>query len=238
MKNYKRVILKLSGEALKDGDLILSKKVLADILNQLKILVNEYKIEIAIVVGGGNIWRGENIKELKMNREKADYMGMLATSINALGITSYFNQNNLKTKMQNALDFEKISEVIDIKKANSYLKNNYILLFGGGTGKPFLSTDTAAALRALDIQADAILMAKNEIDGVYDSDPKTNSKAKLFSKLTFQEVIDKKLKFADEEAMKLLQGKNIDIIVFNMNKKNNIVNLYNNPKTKKTLIYN
>lgn len=244
MKSYKRILLKLSGEALKDkkNDLVLSKEVLDNLLHQVSTLVKKHKVQVAIVVGGGNIWRGVNIEKLQMkdsSLERADYMGMTATTFNALGISTYFNQKGLKTYMQNALDFEKISDKLNSKKAIAHLNKYDVVIFGGGTGKPFLSTDTAAADRALEIKADVIFVAKNGTDGVYTADPNKVKTAKFIEYITYQEMISKKLNAMDLAAMKKLKGKNIDILLFDFNKKDNIINIFKQPeKTKKTIITN
>ncbi len=235
---YKRILLKLSGEALGSSNSILDKSILTNLLKQLKTLRDEYKVQIGIVVGGGNIFRGEISKDLGMGEDTApaDYMGMMATSINALGMTTFLNNNGVDAIMQNSLLFEKISLGIDPKEAIEALEDNKIVVFGGGTGKPYLSTDTAAALRAIDIKADVILMAKNGVDGVYTDDPNINHDATLIPELSFQDIIDQDLKVVDHEAMELLQGKNIDLLVFNMNTPNNIINLYKDGNANKTII--
>lgn len=235
---YKRILLKLSGEALGSKTSILDKEILMSLLNQIKILRDEYKIQIAIVVGGGNIFRGQISNDLGMGEDTspADYMGMMATTINALGIVTFLNNNGIEAKLQNSLYFEKISNGIDKIQADKDLNSNKIVVFGGGTGEPYLSTDTAAAKRAIEINADVILMAKNGVDGVYDDDPKLNVNAKFIPELTFEEVIEKKLMVVDIEAMKILKGKKIDLLIFNMNTANNIINLYKNKDTKKTII--
>ncbi len=235
---YKRILLKLSGEALGSQSSILDKSILTNLLKQIKTIRDDHKVQLAIVVGGGNIFRGQISENLGMGEDTApaDYMGMMATSINALGITTFLNNNGVETVMQNSLAFEKISMGIDAQEAKKSLEEGKVVIFGGGTGKPYLSTDTAAALRAIDIEADGILMAKNGVDGVYTEDPNINHDATLIPELTFQDVIDQDLKVVDHEAMELLIGKNIDLILFNMNTPNNIINLYKDNNTNKTVI--
>ncbi len=235
---YKRILLKLSGEALGSHKSILDKSILMNLLKQLKKLTDDLKVEVAIVVGGGNIFRGNISDDLGMGEDtaNADYMGMMATTINALGIATFLNNNGVGAVMQNSLSFEKISKGIDAEAADRALKAGNIVVFGGGTGKPYLSTDTAAALRAIDINADGILMAKNGVDGVYTEDPNVNPEAKLIPELSFQDVIDQDLKVVDHEAMQMLKGKEIDLILFNMNTPNNIINLYEDHTTNKTII--
>lgn len=236
--DYKRILLKLSGEALGTKESTLSKDVLNDLLNQIKFLQENKKIEIAIVVGGGNIFRGKISSDLGMGEDTslADYMGMMATSINALGISTFLENNGIPSIFQNSLKFEKISKGLNKKEAKKALSNGKVVVFGGGTGEPYLSTDTAASMRAVEINADAILMAKNNVDGVYTADPLKDKSAKHISEILFDEIIDKNFKVIDQKALEILKGKNIDIILFNMNKKDNIINLYENPKTKKTII--
>ncbi len=235
---YKRVLLKLSGEALGSAHSILDKSILNNLLKQLKTLTEDFGVQVAIVVGGGNIFRGQISEDLGMGEDTApaDYMGMMATSINALGLVTFLNNNGVSAVLQNSLKFEKISDGIDYESADADLKNNKIVVFGGGTGKPYLSTDTASALRAIGINADGILMAKNGVDGVYTDDPNINPDAKLIPSLTFQDVVDQDLKVVDHEAMEMLKGKNIDLILFNMNTPNNIINLYKDMNTNKTII--
>ncbi len=235
---YKRILLKLSGEALGSSHSILDKSILTNLLKQLKTLTDELKVEVAIVVGGGNIFRGQISDDLGMGEDTAlaDYMGMMATSINALGIATFLNNNGVEAIMQNSLKFEKISDGINTDEANQALKSGKVVVFGGGTGRPYLSTDTAAALRAIDINADGILMAKNGVDGVYTDDPNVNPDAELIPALSFQNVIDQNLKVVDHEAMEMLKGKEIDLILFNMNTPNNIINLYRDKNTNKTII--
>ncbi len=235
---YKRILLKLSGEALGSSHSILDKSILTNLLKQLKTLTDELNVEVAIVVGGGNIFRGQISDDLGMGEDTAlaDYMGMMATSINALGIATFLNNNGVEAIMQNSLKFEKISEGINTDEADKALKAGKVVVFGGGTGRPYLSTDTAAALRAIDINADGILMAKNGVDGVYTDDPNVNPDAELIPALSFQNVIDQNLKVVDHEAMEMLKGKEIDLILFNMNTPNNIINLYKDKNTNKTII--
>ncbi|BDU67700.1 MAG: uridylate kinase [Candidatus Tyloplasma litorale] len=236
--NHKRILLKLSGEALSSNSSILDRNILNGILNQVKILINEYGLEIGIVVGGGNIFRGQISQSIGLGEDTApaDYMGMLATTINAIGLNSFFNKNGVESKLQNSLKIENVSSGINVKAANKFLSEKKVVIFGGGTGKPYLSTDTAAAMRAIEIKADAILMAKNGVDGVYDDDPLKNANAQFIPELSFQDVIKNKLRVVDLEAMELLKNQKIDLILFNMNTPNNIISLYKNKYTKKTII--
>lgn len=235
---YKRILLKLSGEALGTKDDVLDKEVLTNILEQIKILINDFNVELSIVIGGGNLFRGKVSESLGMGKDTsiADYMGMMATTINAMGIAAFLNNNGIEAIMQNSLKIEHISEGINKEEANNALKENKVVIFGGGTGEPYVSTDTAAAMRAIEINAEVILMAKNGVDGVYDIDPTENPNAKFIENLTFEEVIEKNLKIVDKEAMNLLKNEKIDLIVFNMKTPNNIINLYRDKQTRKTTI--
>ena len=235
---YKRILLKLSGEALGTKSDVLDKEVLTNILEQIRILINDYNVELSIVIGGGNLFRGKVSESLGMGKDTsiADYMGMMATTINAMGITAFLNNNGIDAIMQNSLKIEHISEGINKEEANNALKENKVVIFGGGTGEPYVSTDTAAAMRAIEINAEVILMAKNGVDGVYDIDPTENPNAKFIENLTFEEVIEKNLKIVDKEAMNLLKNEKIDLIVFNMKTPNNIINLYRDKQTRKTTI--
>lgn len=237
---YKKILIKLSGEALEEQNKTISKKVLDDILYQVSYLKEKYDLSISIVVGGGNIFRGKISSNLGLgsDTEKADYMGILATTINALGISAFFTHRNLENHVFNSLKIEKIAEETDFKKAKKLFDEKKVIIFGGGTGKPYVSTDTAAVLRAFDIEADVILMAKNGVDGIYDSDPKINKSANFISNISFEDIIEKNLKALDIEACQLLNNsdKNINVILFNMNKKNNIINLYEKDNVKFTLI--
>ncbi len=235
---YKRILLKLSGEALGTQANVLDKGILNGIYQQIKILNEEFNVQIAIVVGGGNMFRGALSESLGLGEDTApaDYMGMLATSINALGLTTFLKNKGLDAVMQNSLELESISEKVNPKKAIDALEKGRIVIFGGGTGKPYVSTDTGAAMRAIDIDAEVILMAKNGVDGVYTHDPLRYPDAQFIDELTFDEVVNKNLKVVDFDAMKMLKGKNIDILLFNMNTPNNIINLYKDNSTRKTII--
>lgn len=219
----KRILLKLSGEALAGEDKkgINQAKVNA-IAEEIKQLYELGNIELAIVVGAGNIWRGKEAEESGMNRSSADYMGMLATILNALSLQNALEQLGLDTRALTSLEIPSVAEPYIRRKALSHFEKGRILIFGGGSGLPFFTTDTAAALRSAELGIEMILMAKNGVDGVYDSDPRTNENAKRYTKLTHQEVIEKKLHVMDLTAAAMCSENNIDILVFDMNKKGNI----------------
>ena len=234
--NYKRILLKLSGEALSDGgDAIYNKKVLENIYEEVKFLVDK-KVQVSIVIGGGNIWRGEIANQINLDHEKADYMGMLATSINSIALTSFFNNKGLESVFVNMFEIENVAKNATPEVLNTYLNEGKVVIFGGGTGKPFFSTDTAASLRAKETNAEAIFIAKNNTNGIYDKDPNTNQDAIFYPEITFQEIIDRKLKVIDITAIELLKTTNIELIIFNMNRDNFIKNLYNNSNQTKTIV--
>lgn len=216
---YKRILLKLSGESLAgeakhgiDFDTVLS------FCEPIKKLVED-GVEVAIVVGGGNFWRGRTSG--KMDRTRADHMGMLATTINALGVADALEQIGVDVRVQTAIGMRAIAEPYIRNKALRHLEKGRVVIFGCGTGNPFFSTDTAAALRAAEIEAQIILKA-TMVDGVYDSDPKTNPDAKRYSKLSFHDVLEKDLKVIDSTAAAICKDNNIDLLVFSVDNPNNI----------------
>lgn len=218
---YKRVLLKLSGEALSSKDASLDPKILKGLAEELK-KVKESGVELAIVVGGGNFIRGREIQALGMNRAQADYMGMLGTVINALAVQNALENEGVDTRVQTAVEMPKVAEPYILRRALRHLEKGRVVIFGAGTGSPYFSTDTTASLRASEIGADVILMAKNGVDGVYDSDPKTNPEAKKFDHLTHLDLLNQDLKVMDTTAVSMCHDNDIDIVVFNMNKPGNI----------------
>ena len=224
MAIYKRIVLKISGESLagdKANGSILDISILNDYAKVIKELVNE-GVQVSIVVGAGNIWRGKIAENMGMDRATGDYMGMLGTIMNALAIQNILEQNDVKTRVMTSLPINAVAEPYIRRKAITHLEKGYVVIFGGGTGNPFFSTDTTAALRASELGCTKILMAKNGTDGVYDSDPRKNKDAKKFIKITHQEVLEKQLGFMDLTAATLCSENNIDILVFDMNVKGNI----------------
>jgi len=219
---FKRVVLKLSGEALA-GDLGygIDPKVISSIANQLKEIV-ELEVEVAIVVGGGNIWRGVAGSSKGMDRATADYMGMLATVINALALQDALENIDVPTRVQTSIEMRQVAEPYIRRKAIRHLEKQRVVIFAGGTGNPYFSTDTAAALRAAEVEADVILMAKNKTDGVYSSDPSIDKTATMFESLTYLEVIQNGLGIMDSTASSLSMDNHIPMIVFNISKEGNI----------------
>ena len=217
---YKRVILKISGEALAgQAGFGLDHNVINDIADQI-ISVVKIGCEVAIVVGGGNIWRGR--AGVGMDRSTADYMGMLATTINALGVADALEQLDVPVRVQTAISMQEIAEPYIRNRAVRHLEKGRVVVFGCGTGNPFFSTDTAAALRAAEIDAD-IIMKATMVDGVYDSDPKKNPDAVKYDTLTFMEVLNKNLQVMDGTAATLCRENGIAILVFNIDHPDNIV---------------
>ena len=218
---YKRILLKLSGESLagetKHG---IDFDTVNSFCEPIKKLVED-GVEVAIVVGGGNFWRGRTSGE--MDRTRADHMGMLATTINALGVADALEQIGVDVRVQTAIGMRAIAEPYIRNKAMRHLEKGRVVIFGCGTGNPFFSTDTAAALRAAEIEAQIILKA-TMVDGVYDSDPKTNPDAKRYSKLSFHEVLEKDLKVIDSTAAAICKDNNIDLMVFSVDNPDNIYN--------------
>lgn len=217
---FKRVLLKLSGEVLAGGkgSGIDFEKVL-EVCSRVKECV-DMGVEVAIVVGGGNFWRGRSSG--KMDRTRADHMGMLATTINSLALCDALEQLGVTARVQTAIEMRQIAEPYIRNKAIRHLEKGRVIIFGCGTGNPFFSTDTAAALRAAEIGADVIFKATN-VDGVYDSDPKKNPDAKKFDRLTHMDVLQKELHVMDSTAASLCMDNGIKILVFNLDDPDNIV---------------
>ncbi len=219
---YKRVVLKLSGEAL-SGNIGygIDHAMMGNIAAQVK-QVKSYGVEIAIVVGGGNIWRGAEAEETGMDRATADYMGMLATVLNALALQDALERNEVDTRVQTALEMQQVAEPYIRRRALRHLEKGRVVIFAGGTGNPFFSTDTSAALRATEIDAEVILLAKGKVDAVYDADPLVDPGAKKYTELKYLEVLNKGLGVMDATAASLCMDNGIKIIVFGLNQSGNI----------------
>ena len=219
---YKRVLLKLSGEALAGEDNFgINAKTVADIARQIKE-AKELGVEIAIVCGGGNIWRGVTGAQMGMERSSADYMGMLATVMNGLAVQNALEQLGIQTRLLSAIEMRQVAEPYIRRRAVRHLEKGRIVIFGAGTGSPYFTTDTTAALRAAEINADVILMAKNGVDGVYSADPKLDANAVKFDEISYADVLTKDLKVMDQTAITLCKDNNIDLCVFNMQEDGNI----------------
>lgn len=219
---YKRVLLKLSGEALSGNGNALDPEVLARLGEELKTVYDQ-GIELAIVVGGGNFIRGKLVEQMGIDRVQADYMGMLGTVINALGVQNALEKVGVPTRVQTAVQMREVAEPFIVRKAVRHLEKNRVVIFGAGTGSPYFSTDTTAALRASEIKADVILMAKNGVDGVYSADPKKDPNATKFDHLTYLDLLNKGLQVMDSTATTMCMDNDIDLVVFNMNESGNIL---------------
>ncbi len=216
---YNRVLVKLSGEALM-GDMgygidpVIVNNIADDIHEIVKL-----GVKVTIVVGGGNIFRGLAGSAKGMDRATADYMGMLATVMNSLALQDSLEKKDVATRVQSAITIHEVSEPFIRRKAMRHLEKGRVVIFAAGTGNPYFTTDTAAALRAAETGAEVILMAKNKIDGVYDSDPQINPNAKKFDKITYKDVINKELKVMDTSALSLCRDNNIPIVVFDFTRR-------------------
>ncbi len=221
-RKFKRVLLKLSGEALREPGSTdnISPPIVEDIAAQIKA-AHQTGLEIALVVGGGNFWRGLSASNRGMDRATADYMGMLATVMNALAVQSMLEAMDVPTRVQSAIKMDNVAEPFVRRVAIRHLELGRVVIFAAGTGNPFFSTDTAAALRASEIAADAVLKA-TKVDGIYCSDPKKNPKAQRFDTLTFQEALTRQLKVMDATAFSLCSENNMPIVVFNMEEPDNV----------------
>ncbi|MFY9242960.1 MAG: UMP kinase [Polaribacter sp.] len=226
---YKRILLKLSGEALMgDRQYGIDPKRLAVYAKEIKEVV-EKGIEVAIVIGGGNIFRGVAGAANGMDRVQGDHMGMLATVINGLALQSALEDEGVHTRLQTALEIKEVAEPYIKRKANRHLEKGRVVIFGAGTGNPYFTTDTAAVLRAIEINADAILKG-TRVDGVYNEDPEKNKNAIKFETITFKDVITKGLKVMDMTAFTLSEENKLPIIIFDMNKAGNLIKLISGEK--------
>ena len=226
---YKRVLLKLSGEALMgDRQYGIDPKRLKEYAKEIK-QVTEKGIELAIVIGGGNIFRGVAGASNGMDRVQGDHMGMLATCINGLALQSALEDEDVHTRLQTALEIKEVAEPYIKRKAIRHLQKGRVVIFGAGTGNPYFTTDTAAVLRAIEISADAILKG-TRVDGIYNADPEKDKNAIKFDTITFKEVLDKGLKVMDMTAFTLSDENKLPIIVFDMNTKGNLLKLVSGEK--------
>ena len=213
---YKRVLLKLSGEAFK-GDAVygIDAPTVARVAKQIKQVMN-MGVEVAVVVGAGNIWRGAQAAKAGIDRVTADYAGMLATVINALSRQDSLEKIGVVTRTQSAIVIEQVAEPYLRRRAIRHLEKGRVIILAGGTGNPYMSTDTAAALRAIEVEADVLLMTKHNVDGVYSADPRKDPKAKKFDRLTYLEALNKRLKVMDSTALSLCLENKLPIIVFDL----------------------
>ena len=222
--HYKRILLKLSGEALMgDRQYGIDPKKIAEYAEEIKKVVDK-GIQVAIVIGGGNIFRGVAGASNGMDRVQADYMGMLATAINGLALQSALEDIDVKTRLLTAIKMEQVAEPFIKRRAVRHLEKGRVVIFGGGTGNPYFTTDTAAVLRAIEVSAEVILKG-TRVDGVYSSDPEIDASATKFKNITFKDVMEKGLKVMDMTAFTLSEENKLPIIVFDMNKKGNLLKL-------------
>lgn len=220
---YKRTLLKLSGEALAgEGEYGISSAALSNIAQQTKQVIDS-GVQIAIVVGGGNIWRGAMAEAMGMDRTAADYAGMLGTVINALALQDALEKVGVTTRTQSAIAIQAVAEPYIRRRALRHLEKGRVVLFAGGTGNPYMTTDTAAALRAIEIGAEVLLMAKNKVDGVYDADPLKNPNAKKFERISYIDALKSRLEVMDSTALSLCMDHNLPIIVFDIAASQSIV---------------
>ena len=221
---YKRILLKLSGEILSgDRKFGIYPEMLEKVCDEIKN-AKELGVEIGIVIGGGNIFRGSNAEFSFIDRSAADYMGMVATVINAIALQNYLENMNFQTRVLSAINIEGVTEPFIKNKAIGNLESGRIVIFAGGTGNPFFTTDTSAALRAIEIEADVVLKG-TKVDGVYTSDPKINKNAQKIDRMTYIRIVQDELKVMDNTAVTLCMNYNVPIIVFNLLEKNNLKNI-------------
>ena len=218
---YKRILLKLSGESLMgNGEYGIDPKMLSKYANEINAIIKK-GVEVAVVIGGGNIYRGIQSEGAGFDRVQGDYMGMLATIINGMALQSALESISIKTRLLTAIRMEQVAEPYIRRKAMSHLQKGRVVIFGGGTGNPYFTTDTAAVLRAIEIEADVILKG-TRVDGIYSADPEKNPSAKKYESISFDQVLQMKLSVMDLTAFTLCQENNLPIKVFNMNVEGNL----------------
>jgi uridylate kinase len=222
---FKRILLKISGESLRGSSTdIIDANAVNYIANEIK-QAHQLGVELGRVIGGGNIWRGEQAEKRGMDRATADYSGMLATVINGLALQDSLEKMGVITRTQSAIQIQTVSEPYIRRRAIRHLEKNRVVLFCAGTGNPFMTTDTASALRALEIGADVLLMAKNGVDGVYQSDPKINPQAKKYDDISYMTALNERLEIMDSTALSLCMDNNMPIVVFDLFKKRSMNNI-------------
>ncbi len=233
---FKRVLVKLSGEALKSKteNQILDADLLRGIAKSIKGLKDE-GLEVCIVVGAGNIWRGRMAQSMGIESATADYMGMLGTIINAMAIGSTLENEGIECRVMSSIEIQQLAEPYIQKRAIRHLEKGRVVIFAGGTGNPYFTTDTTAALRAKEVKCDAILMAKNDVEGVYTSDPRIDKNAKFLPEISYKDVLRKDLKVMDATAVSLLQDSDVVIKVFNMADPSNFIKAAKNEKIGTTI---
>ena len=220
-KPYQRVLLKLSGEVFGGGKLGVDPVVISSIAKEIAAVVSG-GTQVAVVVGGGNYFRGAELSNNGMARDRADYMGMLGTVMNAIALQDFLEKEGVHTRVQSAINMAQVAEPYIPRRAERHLEKGRLVIFGAGSGMPYFSTDTVAAQRALEIGAEVLLMGKQGVDGVYDSDPRTNPEARRYERLTHDEFLSRDLKVADATAIALARDNALNIIFFNLSERGNI----------------
>ena len=220
-KPHQRVLLKLSGEVFGGGKLGVDPIVISSIAKEIAAGVSG-GTQVAVVVGGGNYFRGAELSNNGMARDRADYMGMLGTVMNAIALQDFLEKEGIHTRVQSAINMAQVAEPYIPRRAERHLEKGRLVIFGAGSGMPYFSTDTVAAQRALEIGAEVLLMGKQGVDGVYDSDPRTNPEAKRYERLTHDEFLSQDLKVADATAIALARDNALNIIFFNLSERGNI----------------
>jgi uridylate kinase len=216
----RRVLLKLSGEAFGGGSLGVNPDVVASLAREIAVAAQD--VEVAIVVGGGNFFRGAELSQRGMDRGRADYMGMLGTVMNALALQDFLEQAGMQTRVQSAISMTQVAEPYIPRRAERHLEKGRVVIFGAGAGLPYFSTDTVAAQRALEIDADVVLVAKNGVDGVYSADPRTDTSATKIDEITYQEALVQGLKVVDSTAFSLCMDNKMPMVVFGMSPAGNV----------------
>jgi uridylate kinase len=217
----RRVLLKISGEAFGGGELGINTDILRSISAQIKVAI-ERGIQVCVVVGGGNFFRGKELADAGIERSRGDYIGMLGTVMNCLALQDFLEQGGIETRVQTAIEMGQIAEPYLPLKAIAHMRYNKVVIFGAGAGLPYFSTDTVSIQRALETHCEIVLMGKNGVDGVYDADPRKNSQAKLYKTVTFEEALNKDLKIMDGAALSLARDNHINIRVFGLETNQNV----------------
>ncbi len=217
---YKRILLKISGEALQKGSKNIEPEIIESLAKEIKQLL-AWKLELAIVIGGGNIFRGLSASGIGMDRSQADYMGMLATMINGLAIQDIFEKNGIETRVLSALELKSIAEPYIRRRALRHIEKGRAIIFAAGTGNPYFTTDTAASLRAMEINAEVLIKA-TKVDGIYDKDPVKSSDSVMYHHLSYIDVLNQNLKVMDSTAISMCMDNSLPIVVLNMTKANNL----------------
>ncbi len=234
MPAYDRILLKLSGEAFGGGSVGVDPDIIAGIAGEIAEIVAS-GTQVAIVTGGGNFFRGAQLQQRGMERRRADYMGMLGTVMNCLALQDFLEQAGVETRVQTAIHMGQVAEPYIPLRAVRHLEKNRVVLFGAGSGMPFFSTDTVAAQRALEIGADVLLMSKNGVDGVYDSDPRTNPDARRYDALSYTDFLAQDLKVADATAISLARDNGLPMVFFDLGVRGNIARVVNGEKIGTTV---